>query len=71
MLEYDQLLTGQDKGDQLPNPKPNLAIGWEIGTGTHTFQIFAANYDRIINQYNLLYSSNTDYLFGFNITVRF
>jgi hypothetical protein len=71
MLEYDQLLTSQDKGDQLANPKPNLAIGWEIGTGTHTFQIFAANYDRIINQYNLLYSSNTDYLFGFNITVRF
>jgi hypothetical protein len=75
MLEYDQLLTKQDTGDQLNQPKPNLAIGWEIGTGTHTFQIFAANYNLIINQYNLLYNTNDlskgDYLFGFNITVRF
>ena len=52
-------------------PKPNLALGWEIGTATHTFQVFAANYNYIVNQYNLLYSGSRDYLFGFNITVRF
>jgi hypothetical protein len=72
ILEYDQLLTKQDLDEQ---PKPNLSLGWEIGTATHTFQIFAANYSQIINQRNLLFSTNNftkgEYLIGFNITVRF
>lgn len=72
MLEYDQLLTKQDTGEELSQPKPNLAFGWEIGTATHAFQVFASNYNLIIDQYNLLYSNTSgDYLFGFNITVRF
>jgi len=72
ILEYDQLLTKQELETQ---PKPNLAIGWEIGTATHTFQLFAANYSQIINQRNLVFNTNDfakgDYLIGFNITVRF
>lgn len=72
ILEYDQLMTKQDLDVQ---PKPNLALGWEIGTATHTFQIFVANYSQIINQKNLVFNTNDftkgDYLFGFNITVRF
>jgi hypothetical protein len=72
MLEYDQLLTKQDTGEGLDQPKPNLAFGWEIGTATHSFQVFASNYNLIIDQYNLLYSTTSrDYFFGFNITVRF
>jgi hypothetical protein len=72
MLEYDQLLTKQDTGEGLDQPKPNFAFGWEIGTATHSFQVFASNYNLIIDQYNLLYSTTSrDYLFGFNITVRF
>jgi hypothetical protein len=72
ILEYDQLLTKQDVGGDMKQPKPNLAFGWEIGTGTHSFQVFASNYNLIIDQYNLLYSTTSrDYLFGFNITVRF
>jgi hypothetical protein len=72
MLEYDQLLTKQDTGEGLDQPKPNLAFGWEIGTATHSFQVFASNYNLIIDQYNLLYSTTSrDYMFGFNITVRF
>jgi hypothetical protein len=74
MLEYDQLLTKQDTGEELAQPKPNLAFGWEIGTATHSFQVFASNYNLIIDQYNLLYNTKTaagDYMFGFNITVRF
>jgi hypothetical protein len=64
--------TKQDVGDEMEQPKPNLAFGWEIGTATHSFQVFASNYNLIIDQYNLLYSTTTrDYLFGFNITVRF
>ena len=72
MLEYDQLLTKQDLDEQ---PKPNLSLGWEISTATHCFQVFVTNYSNIIGQYNLLYNTNDftkgDYLFGFNITVRF
>jgi len=72
MLEYDQLLTKQDLDEQ---PKPNLSLGWEISSATHCFQVFAANYSNIINQYNLLYNQNDftewEFLFGFNITVRF
>jgi len=72
MLEYDQLLTKQDTGEEMDQPKPNFAFGWEIGTATHSFQVFASNYNLIIDQYNLLYSNaEGDYMFGFNITVRF
>ena len=72
IFEYDQLLTKQDLDEQ---PKPNLALGWEIQTPTHAFQIFVANFDQIINQRNLVFNSNNfadkEFLVGFNITVRF
>jgi len=72
IFEYDQLLTRQELDVQ---PKPNLSFGWEIGTATHTFQLFFANYSQIINQRNLVFNENNfakgDYLAGFNITVRF
>jgi hypothetical protein len=72
IIEYDQLLTKQNIDIQ---PKPNISLGWEISTATHTFQIFAANYNQIINQRNLVFNTNNfrnrDFLFGFNITVRF
>lgn len=72
IIEYDQLLTKQDIPVQ---PKPNLSLGWEINTATHTFQIFAANYNQIINQRNLVFNTNdfkkSQWLIGFNIHVRF
>jgi hypothetical protein len=72
LLEYDQLLTKQGTPEQ---PKPNLSLGWEINTATHTFQIFVANYSQIINQRNLVFNTNDftkgKYLVGFNVTVRF
>ncbi len=72
ILEYDQLLTRQNLAVQ---PMPNVSLGWEIGTATHTFQVFVANYSQIINQTNLLFNTNDftkgDFLVGFNITVRF
>lgn len=72
ILEYDQLLTKQDLDVQ---PKPNLALGWEISTATHTFQVFIANYNQIVNQRNLVFNTNNfakgEYLIGFNVTVRF
>jgi hypothetical protein len=72
IFEYDQLLTKQELDKQ---PKPNLSLGWEIGTATHSFQLFVANYSQIIYQRNLVFNTNDfskgDYLIGFNITVRF
>jgi len=72
IIEYDQLLTRQDIAVQ---PKPNLSLGWEIGTATHSFQIFVANYNQIINQRNLVFNTNdwekSQWLIGFNIHVRF
>jgi hypothetical protein len=72
ILEYDQLLTKQELDEQ---PKPNLAFGWERSTATHTFQLFVANYSQVINQRNLVFNTNDftkgDFLFGFNVTVRF
>ena len=77
ILEYDQLLTKQGLSEQDNDkmPKPSLSVGWEISTATHTFQVFATNYSQIISQRNFLFNTNDftngDYLFGFNITVRF
>jgi hypothetical protein len=72
IFECDQLLTKQDIDVQ---PKPNLALGWEIGTATHTFQVFVANYSQLISQRNLVFNVNDftkgEFLVGFNITVRF
>lgn len=72
IFEYDQLLNKQDLEEQ---PKPNLALGWEANTATHSFQVFVANYSSIINQRSLVFNTNNfakgEYLFGFNITVRF
>jgi hypothetical protein len=72
IIEYDQLLTRQDIAVQ---PKPNLSLGWEIGTATHSFQVFVANYNQIINQRNLVFNTNdwekSQWLVGFNIHVRF
>jgi hypothetical protein len=72
IVEYDQLLTKQDLDVQ---PKPNISLGWEINTATHTFQIFVTNYSQILNQRNLVFNTNDwkkrDYLVGFNVTVRF
>lgn len=72
ILEYDQLFTQQDLDDQ---PKPNLAFGWEKSTATHTFQLFVANYNQVISQRNLVFNTNDftkgDFLFGFNVIVRF
>lgn len=73
IFEYDQPLTSGT------NVKPNLGLGLEIGTATHAFQIFVTNYQGIIGQQNLVYNTNdpftknfsTNFMFGFNITVRF
>ena len=67
IVEYDQPLTKHESFD----PKPNLGVGFEIGTATHAFQIFVSNYHDIVYQRNLAYNQNGKFQIGFNITVRF
>jgi hypothetical protein len=73
IAEYDQLFNSQK--DETLNAKPQLALGWEIGTATHAFQIFVANYKDILGQYNFVYNQNSisdgKFLIGLNVTVRF
>jgi hypothetical protein len=73
IAEYDQLFNSQK--DETLNSKPQLALGWEIGTATHAFQIFFANYKDILGQYNFVYNQNSisdgKFLIGLNVTVRF
>ena len=74
-FEYDQLLTKQDGLSDDTKPRPNLALGWEITTATHAFQLFVSNFTNLNNQYNFLYNKNDftkgKYVFGFNIVYRF
>ena len=70
VMEYDQPLTQHEALEVYPN----LSLGIEVGTSTHSFRIFVANYQNIIKQYNLFYNTNNpwdgNFRFGFNISVR-
>ncbi|MEX0982117.1 MAG: DUF5777 family beta-barrel protein [Bacteroidales bacterium] len=70
ILEYEQPVT-QAEADVYPN----LALGVEIGTSTHSFRVFAANYNALVKNYNVVYNANNpfdlDYHFGFNISIKF
>ena len=70
ILEYEQPVT-QSEADVYPN----LALGVEIGTSTHSFRVFAANYNALVKNYNVVYNANNpfdlDYQFGFNISIKF
>lgn len=70
VLEYDQPLTKHEALEV----HPNLGLGIEVGTSTHSFRIFVANYQNIIKQYNLFYNTNDpwsgNFRFGFNISVK-
>jgi Membrane bound beta barrel domain (DUF5777) len=53
-------------------PKSSLALGWEISTSTHAFQIFIASSRALVPQYNMMYNTNDwtegKFYLGFNIT---
>ena len=70
LANYDQPLTEHPSN----NPHPNLSLGLQLATSTHTFQIFLSNYQSIIQQANNMYNQNDytkwQYLIGFNISKR-
>jgi hypothetical protein len=69
IFEYDQPISQHEALDV----KPNIGIGVEIGTSTHSFRVFASNYRDIIKQRNMFYNTNDPFdgkfNFGFNISV--
>lgn len=71
ILEYEQPINKPEEVDVYPN----LALGVEIGTSTHSFRVFAANYNALVKNYNVVYNANNpfdmDYQFGFNISIKF
>ena len=71
VLEYEQPINKPADVDVYPN----LALGVEIGTSTHSFRVFVSNYNSLVKNYDLVYNTNNpfgmDYHFGFNISIRF
>ena len=70
VFEYDQPLSQHEDLEVYPN----VSLGVEIGTSTHSFRVFVANYSSIIKQRNMFYNTNDpldgNFRFGFNISVR-
>lgn len=64
LVDYNQPF-----GDYSGNP--GLALGIEFSTGSHAFQVFVGNYNRILPQANYFYNENKladkQFLLGFNI----
>ena len=65
---YDQPLTQNPAN----NPHPNLALGIDMRTSGHDFQIFIGNYSSLIPQNNFVFNQNDfhkrQFLIGFNIS---
>ncbi|MEN8201849.1 MAG: DUF5777 family beta-barrel protein [Bacteroidota bacterium] len=74
IVEYDQPLV-QPTGDNAKTIYPNVALGVEIGTSTHSFRVFASNYNSIVKNRSVAFNDRDpfegDFQFGFNISIRF
>ena len=60
------------KNTTIDYSEPDLAIGWEISTGTHAFQIYAGSSEGILPQDAMMFNQNRwdkgKMAFGFTIT---
>ncbi len=69
LFEYTHTIA---KWDMVDRPEPNLALGVEIATSSHAFQVFVSSYQYILPQHNMVYNANRfwegEFLLGFNIT---
>ncbi len=64
MFNYDQPIT---KHATL-NPNPNLSLGFEFNTSSHSFQVFFSNYYFLVPQINNMYNSNSPFKYTDNAT---
>ncbi len=71
IFNVDYLMNVSDI-DSTAKPKPVIALGYEVSTGSHQFQVFVSTASGILNQdmqvFNLNDISDGDVLIGFNIT---
>ena len=73
ILDYSQPIT---KLNDNSNNDPGISLGAEFSTSGHAFQVFIANYNGILPQYNNMNDANDFFskggiLIGFNITRRY
>lgn len=64
IASVDQPLSKYPKaveGDTRPNPNPNASLGIQLSTGSHAFQVFIGNYDKIVPQENNFYFRGNNY----------
>jgi hypothetical protein len=88
VLEYDQPLVqpkdgvSEVSGDPIEAETiyPNLSLGVEIGTSTHSFRVFVSNYNSIVKNRSVAFNDRNpfdfedglqNFQFGFNISIRF
>ncbi|MBI9053807.1 MAG: hypothetical protein JEY96_08300 [Bacteroidales bacterium] len=75
LFEYHQPFNINPVHDYQNDIQPGAAIGLEIGTSTHAFQVFVSNYQDIMAQKNYVMNTrkfdSKGILIGFNITVSF
>jgi outer membrane receptor protein involved in Fe transport len=71
-LKIKQISEMNEWNDNFPHPKPNLAFGYEVSTGTHAFQIYMASTTSILPQDNIMWNQNEmsdkGFAIGFVIT---
>lgn len=61
IFNYDAPLKIKDISDQVEwtnFPKPNLAVGYEVSTGTHAFQMFMSSSSSLLAQDNIMWNQN-------------
>ena len=75
IFNYDEPLKIKDISEQWEwtnHPKPNVAFGYEISTGTHAFQIYMASTGSILPQDNIMWNQNdyknNGFAIGFTMT---
>jgi hypothetical protein len=75
IFNYDQPLKikGISEQSEWTNPpKPSIAFGYEISTGTHQFQLYMASTQSLLPQDNIMWNQNkmdkTGFALGFVIT---
>lgn len=75
IFNYDSPLKIKDISEQYEwtnHPKPSLAFGYEVSTGTHAFQIYMASTTSLLPQDNIMWNQNemdkTGFAIGFVIT---
>ncbi len=71
-LKIKDISEQREYNDSYPNPKSNLAFGYEVSTGAHAFQIYMASTTSLLPQEKMMWNMNEmnkkGFALGFVIT---